>query len=221
MLTFTKQQMREAVVHLYGKMVDGETDKEIMDGMGLDEETFAHVKASMFEAKSEELRARPKEHVYVKYLIDQEQNIRDLTNMLGMFKFTKQYNAMVGAVRVRAEILDKVVEKGQSFGLIEKRPDEKTITGGLVVANLSNEDLKKRVLERIESINAMMAGEPDGHFTTIDVADPYGDAPAKVVQALPPPAVMAPQANGKRSRSSSGKVYGGRRVVKKPGGKDG
>ena len=111
--------------------------------MGLSADEFDELKVSMFDAKADEMRSRPDEHVYVEYLLNQSRNIRDLTDMIKEFKTSKQYGSMVGAVRARAEIYDKLIAKGQEFGLITKTPERKEIVAGVLVAELSNKNFRR------------------------------------------------------------------------------
>lgn len=141
---------------MYGLACQGKLDAEIMDEMGVDAPTYSALKAAMFDAKADEIRSKPTEHVYVQYTIDQAQNIKDLTMMLEDFKSTKQYNAMVGAVRARAEIYNKLIEMGQSFGLIRKEPDKKEIIAGMFIADMTNRQLKTAITGELTDLNVLM-----------------------------------------------------------------
>ena len=56
------------------------------------------------------------ETIFLDYVLRQNQNIRDLDNVQKLFQGSRQFTALVGAVKAKAEILDKVIEKGQEFG---------------------------------------------------------------------------------------------------------
>lgn len=155
-LTLTKTEVQEAIATMYGLACEGKLDTEIMEEMGLDAPTYSALKAAMFDAKADEIRGRPTEHVYVQYTIDQAQNIKDLTTMLEAFKTTKQFNAMVGAVRARAEIYNKLIEMGQSFGLIRKEPDKKEIIAGMFIADMTNRQLKTAITGELTDLNVLM-----------------------------------------------------------------
>lgn len=139
-----------------------------MEELGVDEDTYIRIKAKMFDVKAEEIRTRPTEHVYVQYLLDQTLNIRDLTNMIGEFKSTKQYNAMVGAIRTRADLQDRMIKMGQDFGLIRKAPQQKQIVAGIVIQELSNSELKRAALRELRTLNKLMEAEGDVDFLDVE-----------------------------------------------------
>lgn len=155
-MKFSKEEIAESIGRIYGLSCEGKTDDEIMDEMGLPAEDYRELKAAMFDAKADEFRAQPTEHRYVQYVIDQSQNVRDLTVMIESFKTTKQYNALVGAVRCRSEIYKGLIEMGQSFGILRKEPDRKMVIGGILVADLSNRQLKTTITEELKSLDGLM-----------------------------------------------------------------
>jgi hypothetical protein len=160
---FSKSEVLEAMATIWLRLCEGEKEKDIMDEMGLTAEEFKAFQSALYDAKADEIRSMPEEHLYVKYIQDQAVNIHDLTEMIGNFKNTKQYNAQVGAIRVRSEIADKIIAKGQEFGLIKKTPDRKEIVAGVLVANLSNNQLKEGITAAIGQLDGLVNtyGETD------------------------------------------------------------
>lgn len=212
-MRMTAEERKEAIITLFTHLTHGKTPEEAAEEMGLDSETFEEIRAGMFEVKAREIKGRPTEHVFVQYVIDQTNNLNDLTDTIRAFKdpnnASKQYNALVGAVRARAEILDKIIEKGQEFGIIEKKPEEKIIRGGVVVSNLKDDQLKKMITGALSNLNRLM--EQHGEVNIVDVTP--GDSHYEL-PALPPASETVPAQPGRNNKANAAKVHRGRRVVK-------
>ncbi len=206
-------QMTEAIGTIYTSMCEGKLDNEIMASMGLEPEEYKKLRAAMMDAKADEVRNQPTEHVYVEYMIKQAKNIADLTKMIDEFTTTKQYTALVGAIRIRAELYDKLIAKGQEFGLIHKEPDRKEIVAGVLVADLSNKQLKTAIVGELTNLNQLMSR--------------YGDS--KILDMAPgtlhhgprlPPAAMADSAalgdRAKKPTSKTAKAKNAKRHAGRP-----
>jgi hypothetical protein len=156
MAKLTKTQLQEAVQAIYSAMVEGDTDADIAARLGLEAEEYNDLKMAMFDAKADEVRSRPTEHTYVQYMIDQAQNVRDLTAMIADFKSSRQYNAMVGAVKVRSEIYDKLIKFGQDFGLIHREAKKGELLVGHLIADMTNKQLKAAITGELSMLNGLV-----------------------------------------------------------------
>jgi len=175
----------EALASIWDLMVEGNDDKAIIEKMGVPAETYKLLRQRLLAEKAAELKAKPPEHVYVEYVVWQTQGINDLSKMIAEFKTTKQYNALVGAVRVRAELYDKLIAKGQEFGVFRKTPERKEVVGGFVVADLTNEALRAMITKSLTDMDKLVKRYGDGDIIDIDpgpthsgprlVADAAGD----------------------------------------------
>lgn len=206
-MRLTKAQLQEAIATIYGYLAQGKSDKYIMKEMGFTAEEFEHLKVEMFDAKADELRVRPDEHAYVEYLINQTQNIRDLTTMIKTFKKTKQFNAMVGAVRARAEIYDKLIAKAQEFGLIRKTPERKEIIAGVMVAELTNKELQKAVVGELSMLDQLTKKFGDGDLLSLPAPGALHHGPALPVASKDKPKIKSKHVKAK----TGGKVSKGRK----------
>lgn len=193
LLKLTKADIQEAKVTIWSELCKGTQDSEIQEDMGLSQEMYLQLKFQVLEDKATQLRAKPPEHVYVEYIINQTQNISDLTGMIEDFKKTKQFNALVGAVRARADLYDKLVAKGQEFGVFAKAPERKIIAG-VVVSDLSANDLRTAITKAIGNLDAMMGKYGDNDI--IDVMPDslhYGPSlPSRAIEPREESAIKAP-----------------------------
>lgn len=216
-MKLTKDQLREAVLQIYGLLCSGEDESDILDEMGLTATQYEELKKKMFEVKTDEVRSKPIEHIYVEYMIEQYRNITALDDIIANYRRTKQATALVGAIRARSEITDKLIARGQEFGLIKKVPNRNELVAGLVVANLTNKELKKEITGALGGLNEMISKYGDRDI--IDVT------PGKTHHGRSlPEAVLNPEADvedaGKAKRrkkksSRNDKVRKGRRVVRR------
>lgn len=168
MIKLKPGELDAAASHLWELLLAGETDEKARDKMGLDLATYHKVKVHMLDERAQQLRNLPPEHVYVQYVLDQAQNIRRLTIQLDKFEATKQYNAMVGALRLRADLYDRIMAKGQECGVIHKQPERQEIIAGVVVADLNNRELRGQLRSELEAITGMMEGYGDVSFMDVE-----------------------------------------------------
>lgn len=217
-MKLTKDQLREAVLRIYGLLCTGVDEADVLDEMGITATEYEGLKAAMFEAKTQEVHSKPIEHVYIEYMIEQLRNISDLNDIIANYRKTKQATALVGAIRARSEITDKLITRGQEFGLIKKVANRNEIVAGLVIANLTNQELKKEITGGLNLLNEMIGKYGDRNI--IDVT------PGKVHRGRGlPEAVLNPEGDvvkddddkGKSKKKSNrrDKVRGGRRAVKR------
>ena len=158
-----KSELLEIAATIYEEMLDGESDDSIMSTHHLDEETFQAAKKLMLENKGAEIRGKSREQHYVEYCMEQDHTMRVLDTLVNGLDSARQYNAVVGALRLRSEIIDKKVTKGFEFGVIRKEPERKEIIGGVIVADMTDDDLRKSIVTSVKSTAAMMKrfGEKD------------------------------------------------------------
>lgn len=167
-MKLTKEQLKEAVRRVYELLCSNTEEGDILDEMGLTETEYEHLKSKMFEDKTEELRAKPIEHTYVEYIISQYRNITDLNEVIENYRQTKQATAIVGAIRVRSDIADKIITRGQEFGIIKKVPNRNEVIAGLVVQDLSNRQLKQQITGVLSGLNNLISRYGDSDM--IDVS---------------------------------------------------
>jgi len=207
----TKTELLELAVTIYDRMVAGDSEADIMSTYSCDEETFRKARKIMLDSRAQESRDKPREHVYVEYCIAQQQNILDLDRFIRELDSARQYNAVVGAIRLRSDIVDKMVQRGMEFGVIRKEPERKEIVAGVVIADMTSGDLKKAILGQIRTMNEMIARFGDGDIMSLEPGTlHYGDP--ITIPTVPPPHELPPRAEGKAKAKSSKRSAGRRRV---------
>lgn len=224
-LKLTATQRKEAAITLFRLLTEGASEAEAMKEMGLDADEFTAIRAGMYEFKTDELKGTPKEHHYVRYVIDQMKNVYDLSLVVEAYTqpdedggVTKQITAVVGAIKARSEIQRHILEMGQEMGVIEKHTEGKgqLIRGGQLVGDLQHAELKRMILGTVSALQKLMTRAGDGNIIDIKPGQmhygPSASAPAPAPLAAyqpgkdPPPAPTA--------KATTNKNTGGRRVVK-------
>lgn len=195
----TTDELAKACDKLWDLLTAGDNDDKARQRLKLTITDYNLLKRKMMEREVERLGSRTAEEIYIGYVIDQIHNIRDLTNMIDKFKESKQYNAMVGAVKARAELNDKLMKMGQDLGVIAKEPTRHEVVGGIVVSDLTSRQLKAMITAELASLNEMMKRYGKGGGDIIDLKP----GPTH----LPTPKTKALGDGGKRMR-----VHKGRRV---------
>lgn len=158
---------------VYEEKEKGLDDTEIMDVLGVDPEDYQEVLTLMFATKGEEVRRKTTEEHYVSYCLEQRKCIKDIDELTKNLNEKTQYNAIVGALRLRSDILDKMVERGQEFGLIAKVAEKRQVTHGIVLADLSDKDLKKKIAEQAADMSDLIKRFGDGKIESLPKRDLY------------------------------------------------
>ena len=164
------------------ELIKGTVESEIADLLGLDTDTYRHVRSFMLQELANDIRALSSDQQFVAYRIEQQRNIHDLDDLITNLNEQTQYNALVGALRLRSEIQDKIVVRGQEFGVISKQPDRREIVAGVVVADLSTSDLRQMITGQLAALSGLM--------------EKYGDAD---MRAIEPGVLHREQTTGKPS----------------------
>lgn len=159
----TKAELLEAAKILFADLVSGQELDDISDISGWDAEQAEKVKKEMLSGKADELRAKSAETTYIEYLIDQKRNVKDLTDMIKNLDSRRQYNAIVGSIRLRAELTDRILDRGIEFGLIKKGPGagglgsgNTFIIGGVDVNVMGAPELRKSIEAQVTELGSMM-----------------------------------------------------------------
>ena len=157
-MKLTKEQMKEAVMRIYGMLCSGDDEADVLDEMGISAEQYENLKEKMFESKTQEFKTKPIEYTYVQYIIDQTANLNRLDEFIISNKDSKSRSSqsVVGAIRAKSEILDKIIARGQEFGIIKKVANRSEVVAGVLIAELSNTQLKKEITTSLDSLNLLL-----------------------------------------------------------------
>lgn len=163
---FKLEGIRRYIAKIRMLMADGRPDWEIAEELGLEWHDYNDLKKEMYRWETADLYDRPVEQQFIDYMIRQEAIIQELDELAKTVPAPQQ----LGAVKAKSEILDKIIKTGQSMGVLEKAPERRQVVAGVLVANMTNDELRK-------SIAALLK-------RTSEVVNKYDGPPKKAL--LPP-----------------------------------
>ncbi len=189
------------------ELIKGTGEADIADLLGLDRETFNYVRTFMLQEFANDIRALSSDQQFVAYRIEQQRNIHDLDELIDNLNEQTQYNALVGALRLRSEIQDKIVTRGQEFGVISKQPDRKEIVAGVIVADLSTADLREMITGQLSALHGMIEKYGDANIRALEPGELHREQ-------MPAPKKAASKRDARGGKKSgNAKRHAGRRRV--------
>jgi len=225
----------------------GRAASELQAELGLTTAAFNQLKEAALGTEIDRLKSNTTEQTYIEYCLAQQGCIRDLNDLLDQYREAKNASAIVGAVKARSDIIDKMIKLGQDFGIIERKPQENRIIAGVVVTQLSNEELRAAITDQISSLNNLVTEYGDKKIQDMNPGELYREIDrSNVIEAKLEPTKSEPEPlqevesgrqpaeppaphralpppprqrdqTDKTNRSKANKVHKGRRVVKPPG----
>lgn len=176
-----KQQLKRLLEGVY----DGESDLEVKTELEISDARYEALKESALFAEVERVKDISTEQTYVEYCLAQHGCIRDLNKLILQYqRESKNPAALVSAIKARSDIVDKMIKLGQDFGIIEKKPQEQKIVAGVVVTQLSNEELRAAIAKQIASLNSMVNEFGDTKFIDVEPGELYRELPKpKMIEA--------------------------------------
>lgn len=217
----TRKQKAEIAASIYAGLVEGQTEDQIVDDLGITLQHYQIAKKFLLVSKGdEEENLTPKER-FARYVIEQDRNIADLNDLVENLNSKTQYSVILGAIRMRADISDRVISTGQTLGIISKEPEKKILIGGISVAEMKDGDLRKGVFSALSGLGKMFEKYGDGMNMRALSPGPLHRGEATIVEspvdnegsALGKP-TMSEESGDKKNRAKSGKRSAGRRRVR-------
>lgn len=177
-MALKRTELLELASTVYDYMVRGKKDTWIMEQLGVDSEDFQEVKRFLLESKAENIRNQPREHYFVEYSIEQRRNIRDLDDLIRNLDKGSQYNAIIGAIRLRSDITDKIVNRAQEFGLVKKEATKHEMVGGIIIAQLGADELRKAITDQTKMLGEAMGKYGEKPFLALPASGSLHYGPA-------------------------------------------
>lgn len=157
-----KRDALSAVSTFLELVVSGKSIEAISDEMGYDISELAVIQRRLLEMKTFDLQQKPIEHVYVEYMIEQLKNVHALNGMIEEFdNNSRNLAAIVAAVRLRSDIHDRILEKGQTCGVLKKAPEQKESKHSLIIADLTADDLREAIVKQYKKAARMITGNAE------------------------------------------------------------
>jgi hypothetical protein len=166
-----KRDTAALVAAVHKRLVDGDSDEAIAEDLSLTPAQYRRVKAKMDEQAVDGFAGKTAEMQYVDYCMEQQKCLKELDDMATHFKSTRQFNAMVGAVRAKSQILGDIHKTGVQMGVIKQEASFDREVAGKRIQELSNAELREDIAKQLAGLKGII--------------DRFGDKP--MVEAEPSP----------------------------------
>jgi hypothetical protein len=157
-------------------LIDGAPDLKLAEDLGLTQAEYRRLKGKMYEQAVDGLVGKTAEMQYVDYQLDQARCLAELDTMIKEFSSTKQYNAMVGAVRAKSQILGDIHKTGVQMGVIKNEASWDREVAGQRVADLSTKELRTSVAAELRGLQGFIDKFEDKPMAEVDQHPPMADA---------------------------------------------
>jgi hypothetical protein len=94
--------------------------------------------------------------VFASYREQQLQITSELEDLSEIFRGSKQFSALVSALRTRADVLDRIIKTGQDLGIIHKTAKQVEVSGTVDVTQLDVKELRVHITKQVDEINRLL-----------------------------------------------------------------
>lgn len=126
----------------------------------------------VLKEETETLVNRDAGEVYAEYRMRMLQCAADLDHVR---RDTEVAAVKVGAVKAKANIFDRVIDKGQELGVVESAPG-KLMVGTVDLSGATDDEIRRRVFGEVKAARSIMAAG-EGDLLALPQPDIYEDAP--------------------------------------------
>jgi len=156
--------LRTALDLLLIFLTKGLNDRRITEEMGLELAEVSQLKGILLhEVGDLDIKDDP-HRVYLGYKLRQEGLLSELEDLGKRLRHSGQANAELGAIRARSDLIDKILNAGQSLGVIPKEAKKHQLLGGIMVADMTPEDMEKMLLERERRMSRLQRNYGSGKY---------------------------------------------------------
>lgn len=123
--------------------------------------------------------------IFVNYMLDQKHLLSDLKDVHREFKKNKQTAGAVSAIRLRSEILDKILNMGQELGVIVRTAKKQEIELQMTIEHLETHEIKALIVDDIKGLMRMVEQYGDQNILDIKVPELHRQLPSPTKKAHP------------------------------------
>ncbi len=169
--------------------VRGFSDEEILSSLRIDQAQLKKLEETLLSEQAFEIATETPDRTYSKYRIEQRRNIRALDELIEELDSSSQYNAVIGAIRLRADLNDRIIKVGQELGSISKAATqhEHSHTGTLahLVSQMTSADLRTNIKKLGEKTRVMVEAHGEESFLALSEGPIYYGETAEDVVDIP------------------------------------
>jgi hypothetical protein len=94
------------------------------------------------------------------YKLMQYQAARELEDLAEVFRHSRQFSALVTAIKARSDILDRVIKTGQDLGIVKRAAREVNVNAKIDFRSMNVSELKVHLSNEIKEVNDLFVEEP-------------------------------------------------------------
>lgn len=98
--------------------------------------------------------------IFAEYREQQLLCAKELEDIAASFKDSKQFSALVGAVKAKSDLLDKIIKVGQELGLVKRAAREINVHGAVDVRTLSVSELRIHLEKEVSGLRKLLEPPP-------------------------------------------------------------
>lgn len=192
---------------VWALLAAGKTDDEAREELGLKPLEYRIARARMLELEAQRIREKPPEEIFLEYSIIHLGLMAETDRAIArLARMDTGSTAYVSAIKAKSDLYDKIMRFGQDLGLIHKRVEEKRIIQGVVVTQLSDDDLRNAIVEQAMRLQRIV--DKFGAQSILEMD------PGDIHYVLPPQGNGEDTPQNKTNRAHNSKVHQGRRRVR-------
>lgn len=140
-------------------IANDDTDDDTMEAMGLSPINLSTLKKKLADVDGEEITGQAPIEIFLEYLLRQKKIILDLDSIHTRAIEAKpvQGQVAIGACKAKSDILDKIIDRGQSLGVYDKKPAELKLLGELDLEGMDIGELKDQVHKEMGEIKRLVS----------------------------------------------------------------
>lgn len=177
-----KHEVEALVTEIRKRLVKGQNETSIIEEMELGRVEYRRLKARLYEQAVDGLAGKTAEQQYVDYCLEQERCVRELDDMVTHFKNSRQFNAMIGAVRAKSQILGDIHKIGVSMGVIKQEVSYDREVAGVRINDLENHELREAIANELKDLKSIIDRFGDQPITEVEEPSPMADPTVKRVK---------------------------------------
>ena len=154
-----KRQVTAKVRALLAAGVSEFEQLEALKDDGVTVRELRGLRAEILSDEVEELHSATAEETFLRYKLRMNKCARELDDIVERARVARTspgiLSAAVAAVKAKSQIVDQILDRGQSLGVIHKAPKTSVKIGGIVVADASTPELRRLVSQRVAALEAL------------------------------------------------------------------
>jgi hypothetical protein len=157
-------------------------DPQLLELLDVSPSELAALKGKMYAQEAVNLIDRPAEETFVTYRTQMYGVVEDLDAVAKEARGARQFTAAGAALKAKAQIIDKVMERGQEIGVIPRAAKKTEMVGGILVASLTDRELMEQIGEMNKRFNRLMVEYGDKPMSATTLPELYS-GPKHLIEA--------------------------------------